>query len=180
MRRCPVPCLGTVFAVLVLSACGGGAHLELLTPVCRAQQLHLAPSFYGEAGGQFIQTFTFTNHAQSACRLPGWPTIRVRSKSGRAVSVRSRRVVQGPPSAPPFRTVVLHPHDAASFDVYGADWNGLANRPCPYTTAITVNPPGAADRISAAVRMPICGLFDVAPVIAGRVDRQSWSAVWHK
>ncbi len=180
MRRCLVPYLGAVFAVLALSACGGGTRRELAIPVCRAQQLHLSPSFYGEAGGHFIQTFTFTNVAHSACRLPGWPTIRVRSKSGRAVSVRSRRVVQGAPSAPPFRTVVLHPHDAASFDVYGADWNGLANRPCPYTTAITVTPPSAADKLSAAVRMPICGLFDVAPVIAGKTDRQSWSVVWHK
>jgi hypothetical protein len=178
MRRCLVLYIGAVFAVLVLSACGGGTRLELI-PVCRAQQLHLSPSFYGEAGGQFIQTFTFTNLSRSACRLPGWPTIRVRGKSG-PVSVRSRRVVQRAPSAPSFRTVALHPHDAASFDVYGPDWNSLANRPCPYTTAITVTPPSAADKLSAAVRMPICGQFDVAPVIAGKADRQSWSAVWHK
>jgi hypothetical protein len=186
-RRRPIPDLGLALAVLVLSACSGGtragvSHARSATPlpVCRTQQLHLATSFYGEAGGQFIQTFTFTNRGHSACQMRGWPTLRVRDKSGRAVPVRSRRVVQGAPTAPPFKIVVLFPYGAASFDVYGADWNALANRSCSHTTAILVTPPGAGEKLSTAVKMPKCGLFDVAPVIAGKSDREAWSVVWHK
>jgi len=76
--------------------------------------------------------------------------------------------------------VVLDPHGSASFDVYGADWNASANRRCPHTTAISVTPSSAGDKLLAAVRMPNCGLLDVAPLIAGRVDRQSWSVVWRE
>jgi hypothetical protein len=149
-------------------------------PVCRAQQLRLAASFYGEAAGQFVQTFTFMNVGHSVCQLRGWPSLELTSKSGRPVSVRSRRVVQGAPSARPFRTVVLRRRGAASFDVYGADWNFRANRPCSHTTAIFVTPPGDRSMLLVAVKMPNCGLFDVAPVIAGKTDRHAWSRVWHR
>jgi len=178
MHQHPIRYLGAVLAVLLLSACGGGTRTEVTFPLCHAHQLHLAPSFYGEAGGQFIQTFTFTNLGNGACQVRGWPTLRVSATSGRPVSVRLRRVLQGPPSAPPFRTVLLHPRGAASFDVYGADWNGLSNRPCSHTTAIVVTLPGAADTRKATVKMPDCGLFDIAPLIAGKTDRHAWSVVW--
>jgi hypothetical protein len=138
------------------------------------------PAFYGEAGGQFIQTFTFTNVGRSVCQLRGWPSLELRGKSGRPVAVHSRRVVQGAQSAPPVRTVVLRRRGAASFDVYGADWNVRANQPCSHTTAIFVTAPGGRSMLSVAVKMPNCGLFDVAPVIAGKTDRQAWSRVWHK
>jgi len=149
-------------------------------PVCRTQQLRVAASFYGEAGGQFIKTFTFTNVGRSVCQLRGWPSLELRGKSGHPVAVHSRRVVQGAQSAPPVRTVVLRRRGAASFDVYGADWNVRANQPCSHTTAIFVTAPGGRSMLSVAVKMPNCGLFDVAPVIAGKTDRQAWSRVWHK
>jgi hypothetical protein len=127
-----------------------------------------------------MQTFTFTNASRQECRLSGWPSLKLEGKSRRAVPVASRRVIQRTPPAPAFTTVMLEPRGAASFDVYGADWDHAADRACPETTAVLVGPPGAISALSAAVRMPNCGVFYVAPLIAGRTDHQSWSIVWHR
>lgn len=182
MARRAIGYLGPLFAVVFLTAWveGGPVRSSASVPVCHARDLQLAASFYGEAGGQFSQTFTFTNLGDSACRMRGWPTLQVRTPSGRVASVRSIRVVQGASTTHPFRTVVLRPSGAASFDVYGADWDFRANRACPQTRAIFVLPPGAGGRLVAAVSLPNCGGFFVAPVIAGKTDRQSWSVVWRK
>jgi Protein of unknown function (DUF4232) len=141
--------------------------------------LRLVAGNYGEAGGQFRQTFAFTNVGSRTCLLAGWPTLTLKSRSGRAVSVRSVRVVQGALSAHPFRTVILRRGRAASFDVYGADWDFRAYRACPATTAVFVSSPGGS-ALSVAVKMPNCGAFYIAPIIAGRTDRRSWSVVWHR
>jgi hypothetical protein len=149
-------------------------------PRCQTRQLHLVASFYGEAGGSFTQTFTFTNASRQDCQLRGWPSLKLESRSGRPMAVASRRVTQRAPTAPPFATVVLGTGGAASFDVYGADWDHTTNRACPETTAALITPPGDLSALSAAVRMPHCGLFYIAPLIAGRTDHQSWSVVWHR
>jgi Protein of unknown function (DUF4232) len=143
-----------------------------VAPQCAAGQLRLAPTFYGVAAGQFIQTLTFTNVSAHACRISGWPSI---------VGVETRRVVQGPEGARPFKTVTLRPHAAASFDVFGADWDNRTNRPCPRTKALVVTPPGSSDRIRVFAKVPNCpGGLEVAPLIAGRTDRDAWSFVWHR
>jgi hypothetical protein len=170
-----------IFAVpaYLLIAAPGLAGSSTSVPRCHTAQLHLAATFYSEAGGQFIQTFTFTNGSRRACSLRGWPRIEVASRSGRPMRTSSRRVIQGSSTASPFRTVVLRPRAASAFDVYGADWNHAADKPCPRTSAALITPPGAGSAISVAVKMPNCGLLYVAPVIAGKIDRQSWSVVWH-
>ena len=145
---------------------------------CRAEQLRLVASRYGEAGGSFIQTFVFTNAGGAPCRLAGWPSIALRTESGRAGRVRAIRVVQGAPKAPPFRPVTLEPGGAASFDLFGADWNVRLNRACSKTSGLFVVPPGAR-RIPVSVAIPDCGGFFVAPIVAGRTDRDAWSVVWH-
>ena len=147
---------------------------------CRSGQLRLVASFYGEGLGQFTQTFTLTNVGRVPCRLAGWPGIRLSVGSGRAASVPTIRVVQGSPSAPPFRTVVLDPSGgAASFDLFGGDFNSKADRGCPKTKALFVTPPRASS-MPIAVVVPNCGGFYVAPIIAGKTDRNAWSTVWHK
>lgn len=146
---------------------------------CQSRRLHLRASFYGEAGGQFIQTFTFTNAAAMPCRLAGWPTLRLRNPSGQATAARSIRVVQNRPSSQPFEPVILEPGGAASFDVFGADWNVLANRACPNTHALSIALPGAAS-LTVTVALPHCGPFSISPVVAGKTDRDAWSAVWAK
>ena len=147
-------------------------------PRCHTAQLRLAATFYGEAGGQFIQTFTFRNVSSRTCQVSGWPRLKLESRTGRAVATPSRRVVQGAPGGRPFRTVVLRSRGVGAFDVFGADWNHAANKACPRTSAVFITAPGARSPISVRVKMPNCGGFDIAPVIAGSVDRQSWSVVW--
>jgi hypothetical protein len=144
-------------------------------------QLHLAASFYGEAGGQFIQTFTFTNISQRVCRMEGWPSLEVEDVSHRPVPVRTRRVVQGQLGTRPFASVFLRARGAASFDVYGADWDFLRNRSCPRATAALITPAGGSAALRVSVRIPDCpGGFDIAPVFAGRIDRESWSLLWKR
>lgn len=138
---------------------------------CHAQQLQLAAGFQGAALGSFTQTFTFVNASGRQCQLRGWPTLE---------RVRTRRVAQGAPSARPFATVVLAPGRAASFDVYGADWDHAADRACPPTATVRVAPPGDRTALTVHVKMPNCGLFYIAPLIPGRTDRRSWSVVWHR
>jgi uncharacterized protein DUF4232 len=168
--------LFAVPACLVLTApCLAGSTTSV--PRCHSAQLRLAATFYGEAGGQFIQTFTLTNASRQACSLSGWPRVAVESRSGHPKRTSFRRVIQGSPTARPFRTVVLRPRAAGAFDVYGADWNHVADKPCPRTSAVRITPPDARSAVSAAVKMPNCGLLYVAPVIAGKIDRQSWSVV---
>lgn len=132
---------------------------------CRPEQLRAAATFYGEAGGSFVQTLTFTNQSRDACRLRGWPKV----------NLPSRRVIQGAATARPFVTVVLRSGAQASFDVYGEDWNHRANRPCPEATSLSITLPGARAALPVRVRIPRCGLLDIAPLIAGRADRRAWS-----
>ena len=141
-------------------------------------QLHLAASFYGEAGGQFTQTFTFTNVSQAACRLSGWPRIGVLDHAGRNVVTRTLRVVQNAPLQRPYGSVVLRSRGAASFDLFGADWNFSTNRPCARAGAVRVEPPGTRTALAVRVDVPNCGRFYIAPVVSGRTDRRSWSVVW--
>jgi hypothetical protein len=164
----------------VLVAAAPGATNASSLARCQPLQLHLAASFYGEAGGQFIQTFTFTNVSRRICRLEGWPSLEVEVASHRPVPVRTRRVVQGPLRARPFASVLVRARGAASFDAYGADWDFLRNRACPRATAALVTPAGSPAALRVGVRIPNCpGGFYIAPVIAGPTDHQSWSFVWH-
>jgi hypothetical protein len=143
--------------------------------------LHLAASFYGVAGGQFIQTVTFTNISRRVCRMAGWPSLEIEVASRRPVAVRTRRVVQGPLGARPFASVLLRARGAASFNVYGTDWDFRRNRSCSPTTAALVTPPAGGAALRVGVRIPNCpGGFEIAPVIAGPTDRLSWSLVWHR
>jgi hypothetical protein len=166
-------------ALTVGSAVSAPSRAAVQIQNCQSRRLHLRASFYGEAGGQFIQTFTFTNAGAMPCRLAGWPTLRLRNPSGQATAVRSIRVVQNRPSSRPFEPVILQPGGAASFDVFGADWNVSANRACPNTHALSIALPGVA-ALAIRVALPHCGPFSIAPVVAGKTDRDAWSAVWAK
>jgi hypothetical protein len=168
----------TFVAALSVSAPGPG-NAKAPIPHCRTPQLWLAPTFYGVGLGQFLQTFTFTNASAHACWLRGWPEFALEGRSGAPIVVRTRRVRQGNPSAPAYRTVVLRPRGAASFNVYGEDWDHLANKACANTTRVLVTPPHTHSALSVAVRLPDCGSFYIAPVIAGKRDRDAWSVVWN-
>jgi hypothetical protein len=149
-------------------------------PPCRSHALRLAATFYGEAGGAFIQTLTFTNVSRRGCSMAGWPRVEIETAGGLA-RPRVRRVVQGNPNAPPFARVRLRSRGAASFDLYGADWNAVRNRACPKTSALRVAPPAGGAPLVVRVAVPACpGGFELAPVVPGRVDRAAWSTVWRR
>ena len=169
----------TAAALLAVAAPGLSSSTRSVAH-CQTRQLHLRAGFYGEALGSFTQTFTFTNSSRHACQLTGWPRLKLESQSRRPVPVASRRVVQNAPPAAAFATIVLKPRGAASFNVYGADWNHAKNRSCPETSAALIAPPGDLATLSVTVRMPNCGLLYIAPLIAGRTDHHSWSVVWHR
>jgi hypothetical protein len=170
-----------VTAGSVLAVAAPGSSNSSVFARCQASQLHLAASFYGVAAGQFIQTFTFTNMSRRVCRMAGWPSLEIEVGSRRPVAVRTRRVVQGSPNARPFVSVLLRARGAASFNVYGADWDFRRNRSCPLTTVALVTPPAGGAALRVGVRIPNCPVgFEIAPLIAGRTDRQSWSFVWHR
>lgn len=170
-----------LLAVLVaaLFAATSGARASGTIVRCRTAQLRLKSGAYGEAAQQFTQTLTFTNTSSQSCELRGWPSLQVKDESGRVAAVTIVRVVQGPPGARPFRPVLLRRGGAASFDVYGADWDAGADRPCRKTSALLVTPPGDRRALKMRRRLPNCGRLFVAPLIPGRRDRNSWSVVWH-
>ena len=169
----------TVLAAVALSFSSFAASGAPSAPTCVASQLRLRPTLYGEAGGQFIQTFTLTNAGENACRLAGWPVLRSVDVSGHTEPAPSIRVVQGKPAAKPFDTLVVRPGKVAAFDIFGADYDALANRACPKTRALLLGAPGVPpSRVRVVV--PFCGPFYVAPVVAGSIDRDAWSVVWAK
>ena len=144
---------------------------------CRSSGLALTAGHYGEAGGQFIQTFTFTNITPTRCRLGGWPGFQLADASGHLARTETRRVRQNAPPAAAWRPVVLAPHGAASFDVFGADFDVVRNVSCPKTYAAAILAPNDTSRMSVRVQIPECGAFYIAPLIAGRTDRAAWSFV---
>jgi len=147
---------------------------------CGPAQLHLAATFYGAAAGQFIETLTFTNAGRHDCATSGWPGIAVEDAARRPVSMRVQRVVQGSPTARPYRSLIVRAGQAASFDVYGPDFDARSGRSCPSTGSLRVTPPGARRSLPVDVRLPLCRLgYYVSPLIAGRSDHLAWTFVWH-
>jgi hypothetical protein len=148
---------------------------------CGAARLHLAPSFYGAAGGQFIATFTFINLDRAACGMSGWPRVEIEDAAGRTVRAPIRRVVQGSSLSHPYSRVVVRPEGAASFDLYGADFDARSGRLCASTGAIRAAPPETGAFLVTRVKVPLCRFgFYLAPLVAGRSDRSSWSFVWRR
>jgi hypothetical protein len=146
---------------------------------CTTAQLSVSAGSYGEAGGMYSQTFTFTNRSGGTCRMGGWPGFQAVSDSGQTVRTPTQHVRQNAPSEPVWTTIDLKPGAKASFDVYNSDWNPIENTACPNTSAARITPPGARGYLSVRVQIPDCSdfRFDIAPVIAGAKDNQAWSEV---
>ena len=163
-------------AALVVAFASCARSSDAAAPeLCRAPGLTLTAHDYGEAGGQFRQTFTFRNVTAERCVLTGWPAFRLVSAAGRAVPTKTQRVRQTTPPAPASKIVVLAPHRTASFNVYGADFDALHDVACPRTAAAAITAPQTTSPVFLRLRVPNCGTFYVAPVVAGSSDRDSWS-----
>jgi hypothetical protein len=127
-------------------------------PPCVPAQLRLRAAFKGAAAGQFVQTLTLTNDA-SSCELWGWPAVR---------GAATKRVLQrGKPSI-----VTLGSGGAASFDLYGEDYDHLRQRTCPILHSLVVD-----HSLHVRVDLPHCGTWYLAPYVAGRSDHGAWSRV---
>jgi hypothetical protein len=181
MRRYGRPALLALIAVVLLAVAVPGLARSSgspTTPRCRTDQLQVRAHFLGEAMGQFTETLTFINGSTRTCRLAGWPSVRLRNGSRAAV----RRVIQGTPTNHPFRPVTIRSGGAASFDLYGPDYNEKKNQTCPIAHALLVQPPGDSLRLPVAVKIPACRplSFAVAPLIAGNSDRGAWPVVWRR
>jgi len=154
-------------------------------PRCRADQLRLTGGSWGVAAGSFQQTLTLTNVSHGNCTINGWPTVRRLDRAGRALPARTIRVVYGFPGARSSSVLKLRAGRAASFNIYGEDWNHIADRPCPVARAITVRPPGAHRSLPiridgrrfglAAAGIPACRIIFEAPLIAGATDPYPWA-----
>jgi hypothetical protein len=155
---------------------GSNPHPTASHPTCQSAQLRLSTGFYGEAGGEYTQTLSFSNVSRPACQLSGWPSLQAVNASGRRQQTKTVRVRQSSPPQPAWSTVILRPGGSASFDVYGEDWDAPSDRACPKTSAVAVVPPHAISSLSVPVRIPDCGAtFWIAPIIGGTSDRQQWS-----
>jgi hypothetical protein len=143
---------------------------------CTTSQLRVTSDRAGwhanfAAAGQFSETLTFTNVANRACQLKGWPHVRA-VVNGVTASTPMTDVLQ---STRP-ELVHLAPRGTASFDIFGGDWDPIHNQACPATTnGIMVSPPSDSKSDFAEVEEPFCGGFDISPVIPGRSDHESWS-----
>jgi Domain of unknown function (DUF4232) len=163
-------------ALATASSVGGGGDVGRV-PTCRSSQLAPRHGFYGEAGLQFVQTLILWNRAPHECALAGWPTIRPIGGSARRTM---QRVVTVAPGEHPYTTVLLPPTAAASFDLYGADFDAGTDRACPRAGALRITPPGDSRPLLIRVALPDCGLYEVAPLVAGATDRAAWSYVWKR
>jgi len=154
-------------------------------PTCRPAQLRLVSDPGGwhahqAASGEFIETFTFTNISSTGCNLGGWPGLQavVSGVSQPTKAIRVRQDGLSGPSGPPWVAATLIAGGAASFDIYGQDFDAAHNKPCPAVTSdFLVIPPDDTTQMSVVAPEPDCGSFYVAPIIAGTVDRWAWSTV---
>jgi hypothetical protein len=123
------------------------------------------------AAGQFSEVLTLTNVANSECEFKGWPQVQA-VVNGIPQPIPMRHVLQ---SARP-AVVRLAPHQSASFDIFGGDWDPVHNEACPQmTNGLMVAPPGTSKSVFVKVEEPFCGGFDISPVIFGSTDRDSWT-----
>jgi photosystem II stability/assembly factor-like uncharacterized protein len=174
------PASGMSGAALWRTTDGGSSWHQVWPPsteqVCQVPQLALTAGSFGEASGEFIQTLTFTNVSSVTCQLGGWPGFQVADAAGHLVPTQTQRVRQG--LSPPLWTrVVLIPRQTASFDIFGADFDSVHQHVCPMTSGASITPPDTTATLSVPIHIPDCGRFQVAPVISGSSDRDSWSSV---
>lgn len=145
-------------------------------PSCGIEQLRLsAARSPGFAAGSLLERLTLTNVSHSACTLAGWPDVRRLDGRGHAVPTRRILVVYSPSGSSPYQKVRLRPGHAASFNLFGDNWNLTANRPCPTTRHVLVEPHGDSGWLSVARRIPACRTLFVAPLVAGSTDPHWWS-----
>lgn len=147
----------------------GGTFAGSSLPRCQSGQLRLsAPKMWGAAAGSLIEDLTLTNSSGTTCSVEGWPTVRRFNGAGQVIPVQLGRWVYTLSGPAPFRVVSLPPGSAATFPIFGQDWNHAADRACPNARRIQVRP-GGGGWLSVARKIPACQAWDVGPLVPGHV-----------
>ena len=142
-------------------------------PRCRAGQLRLSQGFGGAAGGTSEAIYTFRNRAAGACVLRGWPSVRLKSPSGRLMPIRTSHALRLRP-----HRVELQPGGTASFGV--VDSYGGYSPLCPSSRTVEITPPGDRASVSLTSSLPDCFTrssywsLEILPLVPGKTDHQPW------
>jgi hypothetical protein len=144
-------------------------------PRCRTSQLRLSAPGWGAAAGSFYENATLTNVSGTSCAVAGWPAVRRFDRAGRVIPVRLGRWVYEMRGATPYRAVPLAPGRAATFEIFGEDWNHRLDRACPWARSLEVEPRGGGGWLSATPLtgegrrgIPACRAWELGPLVAGR------------
>ena len=154
-------------ALVATGVARAGATQQATTHRCLRRQLTLAtPSSNGALGSVGLR-FTFTNRSATACRVFGFPGMRLLSH-GRALPTT---VVRGTSNVVPFEpenTVTLAPGGRASFFAGYSDVP-TGNQRCPSSTGANVWAPNDFRSIRVHFPATACGgRITVSPVVPGR------------
>ena len=154
-------------ALVATGVARAGATQQATTHRCLRRQLTLAtPSSNGALGSVGLR-FTFTNRSATACRLFGFPGMRLLSH-GRALPTT---VVRGTSNVVPFEpenTVTLAPGGRASFFAGYSDVP-TGNQRCASSTGANVWAPNDFRSIRVHFPATACGgRITVSPVVPGR------------
>jgi Protein of unknown function (DUF4232) len=157
-------------ALLAAGVGRAGATPHAATPMphrCLQRQLSLAPPRSNGALGSIALRFTFTNRSGAACRLYGFPGIRL-LRHGVALHTTVIRGTSNVVPSEPKRTVTLAPGGRASFFAGYSDVP-TGNQRCPSSTGADVWAPNDFRSIHVHLPATACGgRITVSPVVPGR------------
>ena len=149
---------------------GGGPRGAGLLPRCTSGQLRIsAPKGWGVAAGSLIEDLTLTNTSGVSCSVAGWPTVRRLDRAGHLIPVALSRWVYQETGAAPFRVLRLQPRDAATFPIFGQDWNHAVDRACPNARVIQIRLGVRGGWLSVERSIPACQAWDLGPLVRGRL-----------
>jgi hypothetical protein len=154
----------------------GGPAAGGSLPRCDSAQLRLTVPPWGAAAGSLYEPATLTNTSGSSCAVAGWPAVRRFNAAGQRIPVRIERWVYRLRGAAAYSVVNLAPGRAATFEIFGSDWNHRRDRACRTTQRIQVMPRGGGGWLSATASppdvghgIPACRYWLLGPLVPGRV-----------
>ena len=158
---------GTALVAAGVARAGAPHAAAATTHRCLRRQLSLAPPSSNGALGSVGLRFTFTNRSATACRLFGFPGMRLLDH-GRALPTTVIRGTSNVVPSEPERTVTLAPGGRASFFAGYSDVPTGYQR-CPSSTGADVWAPNDFRSIRVHFPAMACGgRVTVSPVVPGR------------
>ncbi|HEX8981188.1 MAG TPA: DUF4232 domain-containing protein [Ktedonobacterales bacterium] len=135
-------------------------------PTCLPSQLTLTVIFAGAAGGSAAEEAMFTNHAQAACSLNGFPTPQFLDGQRNAMAAQIEYTEQGMWSGTvPIQPVQLAPGASAYFMMFGSDGQTGTLTTCFTPTYLAVTPPNVYGAITIPSKVAACdGRLFISPV----------------